>query len=122
MQWAETPCTVEHIPRVSVRALNLLEAVRFTNKPIQLYNVGSDECFGNTSGIPADEETPFRPRSPHAIAKSVAFWESSNYREAYDIFTCSGILFNHGSPLRPERFVTKKIISAASRIAARENE
>ena len=60
---------------------------------------------------------PFRPRSPYAVAKSAAFWQVANYREAYDLFTCTGILFNHESPLRPERFVTQKIIAAACRIA-----
>jgi GDPmannose 4,6-dehydratase len=66
---------------------------------------------------PADETTPFRPRSPYAVAKAAAFWEVANYREAYDLFACSGILFNHESPLRPERFVTRKVIAAARRIA-----
>lgn len=113
---------VETLESISVGALNLLEAIRFTGKSIRLYNAGSSECFGNTRGVPADEETPFRPRSPYAVAKSAAFWETANYREAYDIYACSGILFNHDSPLRPERFVTKKIISSICRIAAGQNE
>ena len=71
-----------------------------------------------TGGHPADEETPFRPRSPYAVAKATAFWEVANYREAYNLFACTGIFFNHESPLRPERFVTKKIVKAACRIAA----
>jgi GDPmannose 4,6-dehydratase len=72
--------------------------------------------------VPADEETPFRPRSPYAVAKATAFWEVANYREAYNLYACTGILFNHESPLRPERFVTRKIISAAGRIAGGSKE
>jgi len=113
---------VETLESISVGTLNLLEAIRFTERPIRFYNAGSSECFGDTDGAPADEKTPFRPRSPYAVAKSAAFWEVANYREAYSIFACSGILFNHESPLRPERFVTKKIVSAACRIAAGSGE
>jgi GDPmannose 4,6-dehydratase len=112
---------VETLESISVGTLNLLEAIRFTKKPIKLYNACSGECFGDIANA-ADEGTPFRPRSPYAVAKSAAFWEVANYREAYRIFACSGILFNHESPLRPARFVTKKIISAASRIAAGSQE
>lgn len=79
-------------------------------------------CFGDLSGGIADEETPFRPRSPYAVAKSAAFWQVANYREAYGLFACSGILFNHESPLRPPHFVTKKIAMAACRIAAGEKQ
>ncbi|MFN5965215.1 MAG: GDP-mannose 4,6-dehydratase, partial [Pseudanabaena sp.] len=100
----------------------LLEAIRFTKAPIRFYNAGSSECFGDTGDRAANELTPFRPRSPYAVAKSAAFWEVANYREAYNIFACSGILFNHDSPLRPERFVTQKIISAISRLAKGSNE
>lgn len=109
---------VETLESISVGTLNLLEAIRFTGRAIKLYNAGSSECFGNTGGQPANEETPFRPRSPYAVAKATAFWEVANYREAYSLFACTGILFNHESPLRPERFVTKKIVTAACRIAA----
>lgn len=109
---------VETLESISVGTLNLLEAIRFTGGRIKLYNAGSSECFGNTEGQPANEETPFRPRSPYAVAKATAFWEVANYREAYNLFACTGILFNHESPLRPERFVTKKIVKAACRIAA----
>ena len=108
---------VETLESISVGTLNLLEAIRFTGIPIKLYNACSSECFGDTEGIVADESTPFRPRSPYAVAKAAAFWELANYREAYSLFACSGILFNHESPLRPERFVTKKIVAAACRIA-----
>ncbi len=109
---------VETLESISVGTLNLLEAIRFTGRQISFYNAGSSECFGDTNGIASNENTPFRPRSPYAVAKSAAFWEVANYREAYGLFACSGILFNHDSPLRPERFVTKKIISSAVKIAA----
>lgn len=108
---------VETLESISVGTLNLLEAIRFLERPIKFYNAGSSECFGNTDGEPANEETPFRPRSPYAVAKATAFWEVANYREAYNLFACTGILFNHESPLRPERFVTMKIVKAACRIA-----
>jgi GDPmannose 4,6-dehydratase len=113
---------VETLESISVGVLNLLEALRFTGIKARLYNAGSSECFGNTGGVPADEETPFRPRSPYAVAKATAFWEVANYREAYNLHACTGILFNHESPLRPERFVTRKIILAAGRIAAGSKE
>lgn len=113
---------VETLESISVGVLNLLEALRFTGIKARLYNAGSSECFGNTGGVPADEETPFRPRSPYAVAKATAFWEVANYREAYNLHACTGILFNHESPLRPERFVTRKIILAAGRIASGSKE
>ncbi|OYQ63511.1 GDP-mannose 4,6-dehydratase [Pseudanabaena sp. SR411] len=108
---------VETLESIATGTLNLLESIRFIGKPIKFYNAGSSECFGDTLGLPADEETPFRPRSPYAVAKSTAFWQVANYREAYELFACSGILFNHESPLRPDRFVTQKIIAAACHIA-----
>jgi GDPmannose 4,6-dehydratase len=107
---------VETMESIAVGVLNLLEAIRFTGRPIKLYNAGSSECFGDAADA-ANESTPFRPRSPYAVAKAAAHWEVSNYREAYGLFACSGILFNHESPLRPERFVTQKIVRAACRIA-----
>jgi GDPmannose 4,6-dehydratase len=113
---------VETLESITIGTLNLLEAIRFMEKPIKFYNACSSECFGDTDGIPADEKTSFRPRSPYAVAKSAAFWAAANYREAYGLFACSGILFNHESPLRPERFVTKKIVSAAQRIATGSKE
>lgn len=113
---------VETLESVSVGTLNLLEAVRFIDFPVRFYNAGSSECFGDIGEASADETTSFRPRSPYAVAKVAAFWEVSSYREAYGLLACSGILFNHESPLRPERFVTKKIISAACRIASGSNE
>ena len=113
---------VESFESISIATLNLLEAVRFLEEPIRLYNAASSECFGNTDGLPADESTPFRPRSPYAVAKSAAFWQVANYREAYGLFACSGLLFNHESPLRAERFVTRKIVNAACRVAAGSKE
>ena len=113
---------VETLESIATGTLNLLEAIRFLAKPIKFYNAGSSECFGDTGGEAANEATPFRPRSPYGVAKAAAFWEVANYREAYDLFACSGILFNHESPLRPERFVTQKIISTACRIAAGSSE
>ncbi|MCW3088212.1 MAG: GDP-mannose 4,6-dehydratase [Sediminibacterium sp.] len=107
---------VETLESISIGNLNLLEAVRFTALPIKLYNAGSSECFGDTSGEPADETTAFRPRSPYAVAKATAYWQLANYREAYALHACTGILFNHESPLRKENFVTRKIISTACRI------
>jgi len=113
---------VETLESITLGTLNLLEAIRFLQQPIRLYSAGSSECFGDTGGAPADESTPFRPRSPYAVAKSAAHWEVAIYREAYNLFACTGILFNHESPLRPVRFVTRKIIAAACRIAAGSGE
>ena len=113
---------VETLESISVGTLNILEGIRFLNPEIRLYNASSSECFGDTGGSPADEQTPFRPRSPYAVAKAAAFWEVANYREAYGLFACSGLLFNHESPLRPERFVTQKIVRAACRIATGSKE
>jgi GDPmannose 4,6-dehydratase len=113
---------VETLESIATGTLNLLEAIRFVGKRIRFYNACSSECFGNVLDAPADETTPFRPRSPYALAKATAFWQVANYRDAYDLFACSGILFNHESPLRPHRFVTRKIVSAAARIARGSRE
>lgn len=113
---------VETLDSIATGTLNLLEAIRFIGEPISLYNAGSSECFGDTGGEPADETTPFRPRSPYGVAKAAAFWEVANYREAYGLLACSGILYNHESPLRPERFVTQKIVATACRIADGSSE
>jgi GDPmannose 4,6-dehydratase len=102
--------------------LNLLESLRSLKRPVRFYNACSGECFGDAGDRPSDEGTPFRPRSPYAVAKAAAFWETANYREAYGLFACSGILFNHESPLRPPRFVTRKIVDAAKRIKAGSKE
>lgn len=106
----------ETLESISLGAVNFLEAIRFSALPIRFYNAGSSECFGNTDS-PADERTPFRPRSPYAVAKAAACWAVANYREAYGMHACSGLLFNHESPLRHPRFVTQKIASAVNRIA-----
>jgi GDPmannose 4,6-dehydratase len=113
---------VETFESIVVGTLNLLEAIRFLEKPIKLYNAGSSECFGDISGQAANESTLFQPRSPYAVAKAAAHWEVSNYREAYNIFAGTGILFNHESPLRPQRYVTRKIISSALQISAGKQE
>lgn len=113
---------VETFESISVGTLNLLEAIRFSERSIRFYNAGSGECYGNTGGRPADEDTIFRPSSPYAVAKSAAYWTVANYREAYQLHASTGILFNHESPLRPERFVTRKVVAAACRIAAGSRE
>ena len=113
---------VETMDSIAIGTLNLLEAIRFSVLPIKFYNAGSSECFGDTGGKSPDETTLFRPRSPYGVAKAAAYWETANYREAYQLFACTGILFNHESSLRPERFVTRKIVSAACRIAAASKE
>jgi len=111
---------METLESIALGTLNLLEVMRFIGRPMRLYNASSSECFGATGESAADETTPFHPRSPYAVAKAASFWAVANYREAYGLYACSGLLFNHESPLRPERFVTQKIVSAACRIAAGE--
>lgn len=113
---------VETIESVALGTLNLLEAIRFVEKPIRLYSAGSSECFGDTGSIPATEATPFHPRSPYAVAKACAHNLVANYREAYGIHGSTGILFNHESPLRSDRFVTQKIVRAAFRISRGSGE
>ncbi|WP_188151610.1 GDP-mannose 4,6-dehydratase [Teredinibacter waterburyi] len=108
---------VETLESHAIGTLNLLEVIRFLGGGVRLYNAGSGECFGELGVRAANENTIFKPRSPYAVAKAAAYWESVNYREAYGLYVCSGILFNHESPLRPSRFVTQKIIQAACRIA-----
>ena len=108
---------LETMESIAGGTLNLLEAIRTVGRPVRLYNAGSGECYGDTQED-ANEETPFRPRSPYAVAKASAHWLVRNYRESYQLFACNGILFNHESPLRPARFVTQKIVSSARQIAA----
>lgn len=108
---------LETFESVAVANFHLLELMRLLGRPVRFYNACSSECFGDTAA-PANEDSPFHPRSPYAVAKAAAFWAVANYREAYGLFACSGILFNHESPLRPARFVTRKIVSTACRIAA----
>ena len=112
---------VETFESISVGTINILECLRLFKHPARFYSAGSSECFGNTEE-PATEETPFRPRSPYATAKAAAQYAVANYREAYGMFACTGILFNHESPLRPLRFVTKKIVSTAAKIAKGSRE
>lgn len=113
----------ETIQSITLGTLNMLEACRLMDKMVRLYHAGSSECFGDVSGSDAaNEKTPFHPCSPYAVAKASAFWLVDNYREAYSLFACTGLLFNHESPLRPERFVTKKIINAAMAIASGSTE
>ena len=112
---------VETIESVAVGTLNLLEAIRFLGRPIRFYSAGSVECFGDTEEI-VGENSPLRPVSPYGVAKAAAYWEVANYRQAYGLFACSGMLSNHESPLRPERFVTRKIVAAACRIARGSKE
>jgi GDPmannose 4,6-dehydratase len=113
---------VETMESIAEGTLNVLEAIRFVNRPVRFYNAGSGECFGDTGNSPADEQTAFWPRSPYAVAKASAHWLVRNYRESYGMHACTGILFNHESPLRPERFVTQKIVRAATRISAGSKE
>ena len=102
---------------ITLGTINLLGSIRFINPKIRFYNAGSSECFGDTGKDAADENTAFRPTSPYAIAKAAATWQVSLYRKAYGLYATTGILFNHESPLRPEHFVTKKIVAAVCRIA-----
>jgi GDPmannose 4,6-dehydratase len=111
---------VETFESVVVGIINLLEAVRILRAPVRLYNAGSSEAFGSTGDALATEKTAFRPRSPYGTAKATSYWQVAQYRDAYGVYACTGVLFNHESPLRPERFVTQKIVSAACRIAAGE--
>ncbi|MET3493597.1 GDP-mannose 4,6-dehydratase [Variovorax boronicumulans] len=97
-------------------ALHLLEAIRLTNRGIKFYQASTSEMFGNVQAIPQKEDTPFYPRSPYGVAKLFAHWMTMNYRESYGIFGCSGILFNHESPLRGREFVTRKITDAVAKI------
>lgn len=113
---------IETFESTAVGTLNILEACRLAKSSVRIYSAGSSECFGDTSGQSANESTPLRPSSPYAVGKSTAFWLVENYRRAYGIYACTGILFNHESPLRPARFVSQKIISAAKRIAAGSRE
>jgi GDPmannose 4,6-dehydratase len=108
---------VETIDAALNGTVNVLEAVRLLDPGIRVYSASSSECFGNLPNEPATEETPFRPCSPYGVAKAAAHWLVANYREAYGLFVCSGILFNHESPFRPARFVTQRIVRGALDIA-----
>lgn len=112
----------ETLESIVTGTLNLLEVLRLRKSDTRMYHAGSSECFGDTEGVPATEDTPFRPRSPYAVAKASAHWLVANYRESYGLHASTGILFNHESPLRPKRFVTQKIVHGACRIADGSNE
>ncbi len=110
----EQPITTAEI--TGVGALNLLEAIRTVDKTTRFYQASTSEMFGQVQAVPQAEDTPFYPRSPYGVAKLFAHWSTINYRESYDIFGASGILFNHESPLRGKEFVTRKITDAIARI------
>lgn len=114
------PLTTAEI--TGVGALNLLEAIRLTDPAIRYYQASTSEMFGKVQAVPQVETTPFWPRSPYGVAKLFAHWSTINYRESYGLFACSGILFNHESPLRGLEFVTRKITDAAARIACGKQE
>jgi GDPmannose 4,6-dehydratase len=107
----------ETLDSIATGTLNLLESIRFLGLPVRFYNAGSSECFGDVGANAADENSHFQPCSPYAVAKSTAHWLVDNYRSAYNLFACTGILFNHESPLRPPRFVTRKIVQTAVQIS-----
>ena len=111
----EQPLTTAEITGIGV--LNMLEAIRIVDKSIRFYQASTSELYGKVQEVPQTEETPFYPRSPYAVAKLFGFWTVINYRESYDIFASSGILFNHESPLRGREFVTRKISDKVARIA-----
>jgi GDPmannose 4,6-dehydratase len=113
---------VETFESICIGTVNLLEAIRMLGHPVRLYNAGSSEMFGDTGDEPAGDSTVLRPCSPYGIAKATSFWQIAQYRQAYGIHACTGILFNHESPLRPERFVTQKIVAGACRVAAGEQD
>jgi GDPmannose 4,6-dehydratase len=110
----DQPSTTAEI--TGIGPLNLLEAIRIVNPKIRFYQASTSEMFGKVQAIPQIESTPFYPRSPYGVAKLYAHWITINYRESYDIFGCSGILFNHESPLRGREFVTRKITDSMAKI------
>ena len=110
----DQPLTTAEI--TGIGPVNLLEAIRIVNPKIRFYQASTSEMFGKVQAIPQCESTPFYPRSPYGVAKLYAHWMVINYRESYDIFGCSGILFNHESPLRGREFVTRKITDSVAKI------
>lgn len=111
----DQPIATAHI--TGLGALHLLEAIRIVDTSIRFYQASTSEMFGKVQEIPQSENTPFYPRSPYGVAKLYAHWMTINYRESYGIFGCSGILFNHESPLRGREFVTRKITDSVAKIA-----
>jgi GDPmannose 4,6-dehydratase len=110
----DQPATTAQI--TGIGALHLLEAIRIVNPKIRFYQASTSEMFGKVQAVPQVEDTPFYPRSPYGVAKLYAHWMTINYRESYGIFGCSGILFNHESPLRGREFVTRKITDSVAKI------
>lgn len=110
----DQPVTTAEI--TGIGPVNLLEAIRIVNPKIRFYQASTSEMFGKVQAIPQKEDTPFYPRSPYGVAKLYAHWMTVNYRESYDIFASSGILFNHESPLRGREFVTRKITDSIAKI------
>lgn len=110
----DQPVTTAEI--TGIGALNLLEAIRIVDRSIRFYQASTSEMFGKVQAVPQSETTPFYPRSPYGVAKLYAHWMTINYRESYDIFGASGILFNHESPLRAREFVTRKITDSVAKI------
>ncbi|RMX02017.1 GDP-mannose 4,6-dehydratase [Allofranklinella schreckenbergeri] len=108
------PITTAEI--TGIGAVNLLEAIRIVNPKVRFYQASTSEMFGLVQAVPQSESTPFYPRSPYGVAKLYAHWMAVNYRESYDIFAASGILFNHESPLRGREFVTRKITDGVAKI------
>jgi GDPmannose 4,6-dehydratase len=111
----DQPLTTAQI--TGIGPLNLLEAIRIVNPAIRFYQASTSEMFGKVQTVPQTETTPFWPRSPYGVSKLYAHWSTVNYRESYGIFGCSGILFNHESPLRGREFVTRKITDNVAKIA-----
>jgi GDPmannose 4,6-dehydratase len=111
----EQPYTTSQI--TGLGTLNLLEAIRIVNPKIRFYQASTSEMFGKVQAVPQTEDTPFYPRSPYGVAKLYAHWMSVNYRESYDLFAVSGILFNHESPLRGLEFVTRKITDSVAKVS-----
>jgi GDPmannose 4,6-dehydratase len=112
----------ETFESIVLGGLNLLEAIRLSRQPVRFYNAGSSECFGDTGLTPVSEISPFNPRSPYAIAKAATHWTVGSYRQAYNLYACTGVLSNHDSPLRPKRFVTRKIVRAVAELAQGNTE
>ena len=113
---------IKAMESIASGTFNQLEAVRQIDKTIRYFNAGSSECFGDTQERGASETTIFKPLNPYAVAKAAASWQVSVYRSSYEIFSCTGILFNHESPLRSDRFVTRKVVEAARRISQGSKE
>lgn len=111
----DQPLTTAQI--TGIGPLNLLEAIRIVDPSIRFYQASTSEMFGKVQSMPQNEATPFWPRSPYGVSKLYAHWSTVNYRESYGIFGCSGILFNHESPLRGREFVTRKITDTVAKIA-----